>query len=191
MGSTTYYVELGRLNEVIEQIYDRVPEIFTERILDESSKLIRKRMRENTPVGRFGRQKPSLQDSITIEKISDEETHIGPTKKVDGYDLGTIMELGSKGGQIIKPRAPVRRMRLLREPEIVKPAKKALRFYWKKTGKIHYMNKVTRGTIEPFYFIRKTAGQMRQELVPLVKKIIGEEYRKNSTRYQTDAWMVK
>jgi hypothetical protein len=35
---------------------------------------------------------------------------------------------------------------------------------------------VTRGTIEPFYWVRKTAGQMKQELKKPIIDILREEY---------------
>lgn len=184
MSEVTYDIDITQLNQVLEEVFRRVPQAFTEKVLDKSSEVIKKRMQENSPVGRFFRQKPSLKDSIRIEREGDNSRLIGPTKKVDGHDLGTIMELGSKGGQIIKPKPAKRRMRGLQEPKVLSPAKKALRFYWKKTGKIHYMSKVTRGTIEPRYFIRKTAGQMRQELPSEIRDVIRQEYRKNANKYQ-------
>jgi hypothetical protein len=165
MSEVTYDIDITQLNQVLEEVFTRTPEVFTEKVLDRSADEIKRRLYENSPVGRFGRE-PHLQDTIKIEK-KEKSRLIGTTKKVDGHDLGTILELGSKGGQEIRP-----------------VTKKALRFYWKRTGKIHYASKVTRGTIEPRFFVRKTSLQMKQELFPHIMEVIRQAYRKNASKYK-------
>lgn len=155
----TYNVDIDRLDETIEKIFTQIPEEAQKRIFDEVVWNVERSMEANAPYKTGG-----LRNSIETRRIGKFEAYTGPTKKVDGYDLGLLLERGSKGGQSIVPTE-----------------KKWMKFFWKKTGQTHYAKKVTRGSIAPRRWVRKTVARLVPEIKLIVNEIWRSEYERNAT----------
>ena len=149
MSQVSYTVELEELPELLDQIIDEVPMQTILEASHEVSYTTIMTMREQSPSslksGR-GYRGSTLRDSIKTENmmVSRDEASFetGPTKKVDGYDLGGILELGSDN------------------PVVIKPKKGQYLKFIDKEGNRRFEKQVIRGIIPPHPFVRKTAEIM-------------------------------
>lgn len=134
MPEIVYEVNLGNIDRVLSKIIDEIPSKALHETFIKGIEIITEELLKTVP-----RESHGLAYSIQAEpkyRLGDVDADIGSTKKVDGWDLGLILERGSIGGQIITPRVA-----------------KYLRFFWKKTGKWHFARRVRRGTITPRWWV--------------------------------------
>lgn len=178
-----YNVDINRLDETIEKIFTQIPEEAQKRIFDEVVWNVETALKVAAP-----KRDGGLSNSITTKRMGKFEAITGPTKKVDGYDLGLLLERGSKGGQKIRGNTGVRR--LLRGTLSAKDARERatsitergwMKFFWKKTGQTHYAQEVTRGSIAPRRWVRKTVTRLVPEIKRVVNEIWRSEYERNAT----------
>jgi len=159
MSSINYIVDIDRLDETIEKIFTQIPEEGQRRIFNEVLRNVELALEAAAPY-----KTGDLRSSIRTNRVGKFEAYTGPTKKVGGHDLGLLLERGSKGGQTIIPTS-----------------RKWMKFFWKKTGQTHYAKKVTRGSIAPRRWVRKTVTRLVPEIKWLVREIWRLEYERNAT----------
>jgi hypothetical protein len=99
---------------------------------------------------RTSRTRPKLKNSITIEQVESNVVSVGPTKKVDGYDLGAILQLGSTN-----------------QTTIVAKNKKFLKFFM--NGVWWFKRSVTRGIIAPRDFMGWTSFMVDRETPKVIQ----------------------
>jgi len=146
-----YVVDVRELVPALDRFINGV----TERARDEALDRIKWRgqvvMMEECPSslksGR-GYRGPPLRFSIKGTKPDSETVKVGPTKRVDGYDLGAMMELGSNNPVLITPKN-----------------RKFLKFMYR--GKVWFKKAVRRGIIPPNPFVKRTTFRMRH-LIPKI-----------------------
>jgi len=159
LSEIIYNVSLENLDALIEKIFTEIPEKVQRELFDEVVWNVETSLKVAAP-----KKSGGLSDSIRTDRIGKFDAFTGPTKKVDGYDLGSILEVGSKGGQILTPRT-----------------KSYMKFRWRKTGATHYFKSVTRGAIAPRRWVRNTV----RRIVPEIKRIVynrwRDEYARNAT----------
>lgn len=100
---------------------------------------------------RTKRTRPQLKNSITIEQVEPNIVSVGPTKKVDGYDLGAILQLGSTNQNTIVARN-----------------KRFLKFFM--NGVWWFRRSVTRGVISPRDFMGWTSFMVDKETPRTIQK---------------------
>ena len=160
--SVTYEVPIRELDRVLDKVFSEIPKKAVKRFLEKIKVVQEGRLKQE--VRTLFKGTGGLENSITSIVESD-RVITGPTKKVSSrrgvYDLGLILEKGSKGGQVITPYPP----------------RRYLRFYWK--GSIHFRKKVIRGSIRPYYFVRRTYEVMEREAPLRAYLSFKEEYERN------------
>ena len=149
-------VDIDKLPMFIDQISNEVPiQTLLEASHEVSYATITTMMELSPSSLKSGRgyRGPPLRHSIKTDnmRVSGDEASFetGPTKKVDGHDLGLILEKGSNNQVIIKPKKG-----------------KYLKFI-DKNGIRRFEKQVIRGIIPPQHFVRKTASIMG-ELAPKI-----------------------
>jgi len=162
MSEVVYEVDISQLDSTLDKVFLEIPEQAREEFLDKIGVVIRGRLGQAIR-GLFMGATGGLDASIVVHKGRD-YVEVGPTKKVSSskgvYDLGLILEKGSKGGQVITPIN-----------------KKKLRFYWK--GRWHFRDRVTRGSTPAYFFVRRTRDTLEPEILMRAVTTFREEYEKH------------
>jgi hypothetical protein len=143
MVEITYLVDIKRMDQVIRKFFLEDTEKIMDEIVDRAANKARMDMLVNCPSsvksGRGYRGKP-LSSSIKMEAIHGGNGWlIGPTKKVDGYDLGTLLEQGSASHTKIVPRQKTAK-EMEKDDRAVKNAHKGIKGYATPAGRDPYTN---------------------------------------------------
>lgn len=183
MVEIIYRVSVERLHEAIEEIFTHIPEKAQQKIFDKVLRRVERNLKNMSPI-KTGR----LRGSIKTIKIGKYRAITGPTRKVGRYDLGLILEAGSKGGQIIRARrrsvwTPELRRKSDVELHEVPTRPGWLKFFWKKTGRTHYARQVTRGAIAPRRWVRNTVSRIFPELTEIVFSGFRREYERSAKQF--------
>jgi hypothetical protein len=137
------FIDLSELPEKLDQIEATILSRAVVETRKELEDLSVKIIKRELPRG-WRTRGPHIRDTVTVTRISPNEFTAGPTKRVDGYDLGRMLQEGSTTQVRIFPKkAPF------------------LRFFWNKTGKWHKRRSVMRGIIPPNPWLTRVTNNMR------------------------------
>ena len=185
MPTLTYNVTLSQLPKMLKMIFEEVPEKYLKDITRKYASVVNSKMQTNSPSslksGRGHRGAPlrfSVKTKDETKDVKNPTYFITPTKMVSSsrgtYNLASILEDGSKGGQKIVPvnakmlkftgkssagryvTTPIgikktQRSALIREARKIRASPKS--------NKAIFKFSVTRGDIPPQRFIRKTYNE--------------------------------
>ena len=151
----TYWIDASEINTLAEKLFTVIPKQAIEeakrKVALEAQRYI---MAEAPiPISKAGRiERGPLWSTVTIDIVGDGYS-VGPTKKVSGHwDLASIIEFGSAGGQILRPRT-----------------KKVMKFFYK--GKMWFRDKVRRGSIAPNPFVLRARNKLSSQIPAIVRYI--------------------
>jgi len=163
----TLDVDIDEIETVMNQIFDEIPiQALSEATYEVSYATIRTMMEKSPSSLKSGRgyRGPPLRFSVKTDnmKISKDEASFetGPTKKVDGYDLGLILEKGSNN------------------PVVIKPKKGMYLKFIDKEGNRRFEKQVIRGFIPPQHFVRNTALVMGEVASRIFINTLSRLYRR-------------
>jgi len=143
----TLHVNLDDLDETFSRLFFKLPKEVKVDLVKGIHKMIR-----SVLIGRAPYKQGGLRGSIQTEPLGRDEWITGPTKKVQGYDLGTLIVRGVRAREI-RPRR-----------------RKALRFYWR--GSWHFRKRVNwpGAKANPFHV------KAKDDLIPLLRKCLRETW---------------
>ena len=168
--SVNYEVDIDQLSPLIDHILNKTAPEAVRAALQEVGFQTNLEMQGQCPSslksGR-GYRGPPLRHSIQNKFIDDNTVWIGPPKMVDGHNLGLMMEKVSTNQRIITPTS-----------------RTYLKFFWKKTGRIHFEKSVKRGIIPPNPFVRRTYQIMLRKIPRIVLRVFEDKFMADSLRFK-------
>ena len=162
--SISYWIDASQIESLAEKLFIQVPEHAIEDAKREVAQMAKNYIMAEAPTS-FGKESQHtgtpLWSTVTIDIVGDGYS-VGPTKKVScHWDLASIIEFGSAGGQILRPRT-----------------KKMMKFLYK--GKTWFKNRVIRGSIAPNPFVGRARDKLAPEVPIIVKDVFLRLFREVS-----------